>query len=116
MLLNNLFVLVFLTFLYSLDTAQSRVIKITDIPITSEELTLKFVLNNDTSSHSMGKLFVLVKDQEEPTIDRSVPEPNSSFVPNFENRVSITNGKKCAKGYKMNPFGRCKPIKTFLSK
>lgn len=116
MLLNNIFVFVFLIFLYFSDIAQSRVIKITDIPIQSDEIVIKLIINNDTSSPNVGKLFIIEKGQDEHKIEDTTPEPSLSFTPDLDNRVGINGGKKCAKGYKMNVFGMCKPVKTVQSK
>ncbi|CAH0713563.1 unnamed protein product, partial [Brenthis ino] len=92
-------------FLYIFDSVHSRIIKFEEIPISSGELTLKFVPNKDTSGENIGKLIVLLrnKDKIEPKTKTMPPEVDQSFIPDLLNKVGIV-AEKCPIDYKRVGF------------
>nr|XP_026490758.1 uncharacterized protein LOC113396891 [Vanessa tameamea] len=80
-------------FLQLFENIQNKVIKYEEFPVSAGELTLKFVANKDPTSENIGKIFLLLREDE--------PGPNvaeETSVPNLVSKIGIEDGK-CPAGY-----------------
>lgn len=79
---------------------QCRVLQYQEIPLNSEHISINFTVEKDAKTGGfVGKLMIQDSDK-----DKKNPEiPLMPFIPDFEDRMGITDGK-CAVGYRKVGF------------